>query len=117
VAKRLAKVGHSSHGFINMHGVLHLFERLTIIRLIRIRCEFWFSVRLIRLGISCRRSVDPFAFNYLPPYPAGYSLIPLVRKLFRNKQVTGLPFTARFGKELELSLLKGSGRTVLHCAH
>ena len=34
-----------------------------------------------------------------------------------SKGVTGLPFTARVGKELELSLLKGSSRTVLHCAH
>jgi hypothetical protein len=34
-----------------------------------------------------------------------------------SNRVTGLPFTARVGKELELSLLKGSSRTVLHCAH
>ena len=36
---------------------------------------------------------------------------------YPDKRVTGLPFTARVGKELELSLLKGSSRTVLHCAH
>ena len=36
---------------------------------------------------------------------------------YPEKRVTGLPFTARVGKELELSLLKGSSRTVLHCAH
>ena len=36
---------------------------------------------------------------------------------YPDKRMTGLPFTARVGKELELSLLKGGSRTVLHCAH